>query len=77
MRFRYLGNKDEMTAFGYDFSGGNTPDVADPHAIKKLRGNSHFECVEPLMVETQEGEIVEVPVIRKKGGRPRKVRSEA
>ena len=77
MRFRYLGNKGEMKAFGYDFTGGATPDVTDPFVVAKLRGNSHFECVEPLMVETQEGEIVEVPVIRKKGGRPRKVRSEA
>lgn len=45
MKFRYLGGKETMVAFGYDFSHGAEPDVTDEHAIAKLSGNSHFAAV--------------------------------
>jgi len=45
MKFRYLGEKDNMQVFGYDFRDGATPDVADENAIKRLSGNSHFEAL--------------------------------
>lgn len=66
MRFRYLGDKDDMTAFGYDFRDGTTPDVTDAHAIAKLSGNNHFEAV-----EEEETGATDAPV-KRKGGRPRK-----
>jgi len=53
MKFRYLGDKKDMKAFGYDFSKGATPDVTDENAIKRLSGNNHFEAVD----EVQETEI--------------------
>lgn len=46
MKFRYLGDKKDMQAFGYDFSNGATPDVTDEFAIMKLSGNNHFEVAE-------------------------------
>ena len=46
MKFRYLGDKEVMQAFGCDFSGGQTPDVTDDNAIKRLSGNRFFEVVE-------------------------------
>lgn len=48
MKFRYLGEKQVMTAFGYDFSHGNIPDITDGHVISKLLSNSHFEAVEVI-----------------------------
>ncbi len=45
MKFRYVGERTNMKAFGYDFSGGATPDVSDETIIRKLSGNSHFEMV--------------------------------
>ena len=71
MRFRYLGDKDDMTAFGYDFSGGSQPDVTDPQAIKKLSGNRFFEAVEQVTMQEGSGEMP----AKNKGGRPRKVKS--
>ena len=45
MKFRYIGTNENMTVFGYDFSGGLTPDVTDAVAIAKLSGNSHFVLI--------------------------------
>lgn len=45
MKFRYLGKKETMIAFGHDFSGGAVCDVTDANAIKRLTGNSHFAAV--------------------------------
>jgi hypothetical protein len=45
MKFRYLGNHNTMTAFGYDFSDGATPDVKDKDAIKRLSANREFEAL--------------------------------
>jgi len=52
MKFKYLGDKEEMNAFGYDFSGGNTPEVMDERIIAKLQGNGHFMAVEEGLGET-------------------------
>lgn len=46
MKFRYLGEKEDMAVFGYDFSNGSTPEVTEELVITKLSGNSHFEAVE-------------------------------
>lgn len=46
MRFKYLGENKGMKVFGYDFSGGKTPDVTDEKVIKKLSGNREFAMVE-------------------------------
>ena len=53
MKFKYLGTNPYMVAFGYDFSGGATPDVTDERAIKKLSGNREFSAVgdSPAAVE--------------------------
>jgi hypothetical protein len=69
MRFRYIGDSDNMTAFGYDFSGGATPEITDPHAIRKLIGNRFFEAVEEVTMQEGSGEMP----VKNKGGRPRKV----
>lgn len=45
MKFRYIGDNEEMKAFGHDFSNGATPDVTDEFVIRKLSGNNHFEAV--------------------------------
>jgi hypothetical protein len=45
VKFRYLGEKDNMTVYGYDFTNGNAPDVTDELAIRKLSGNSQFEAI--------------------------------
>lgn len=58
MKFRYLGDNKIMMAFGYDFSDGSTPDIADGHVISKLISNSHFEPVEiitPLQEQKKRG----------------------
>lgn len=55
MKFAYVGDKIIMQAFGYDFSGGKTPDVTDANAIKRLLTNPHFECVEPLTTAEESG----------------------
>lgn len=57
MKFRYVGEKEDMQVFGYDFSGGKITDVTDENAIKKLSGNTHFESVE----EDKGGEPVLTP----------------
>ena len=59
-----------MTAYGYDFANGNTPDVVEPFAVFKLLHNSHFEALDltPDQPETQ-------VIPPKKGGRPKKVRA--
>lgn len=45
MKFRYLGEEENMNVFGYDFSNQATPDVTEEMFIAKLTGNSHFETV--------------------------------
>jgi hypothetical protein len=45
MRFRYIGSNENMTAFGYDFRDGFTPEVTDDNAIKRLSGNRYFEAL--------------------------------
>jgi hypothetical protein len=45
MKFKYLGKDENMVAFGYDFSEGQTPDVTDGNAIARLTGNPYFEAV--------------------------------
>jgi hypothetical protein len=47
-----------MTAFGYDFRDGSTPEVTDANAIKRLSGNRYFEVL-PDASETEE--VEEVP----------------
>lgn len=55
MKFRYLGNSEEMVAYGYDFRNGNEPDVTDENAIKRLSGNRFFEALpEEEEVETEQ-----------------------
>jgi hypothetical protein len=84
MKFRYVGDKADMRVFGYDFSDGQTPDVTDEHAIKKLSGNSHFEEIEdtnrPSKVEMlaliQEAQTVE-ELERLADGEDRKAALEA
>jgi len=46
MKFRYLGDHEVMQVYGYDFSGGATPDVTDARAVAKFTGNREFELVE-------------------------------
>jgi hypothetical protein len=58
MKFRYIGKKEEMKVFGYDFSNGATPDVTEETFIAKLSGNSHFEAVK----KSKEKAVVEPPV---------------
>jgi hypothetical protein len=57
MKFRYLGDKKDMKAFGYDFSKGATPDVTDENAVKRLSGNNTFETVkeEPVKYSPKSG----------------------
>lgn len=40
--FTYLGDRERVTLWGVDFPRGVAVSVDDPHAIGKLRGNSHF-----------------------------------
>ena len=57
MKFRYLGDKKDMKAFGYDFSKGATPDVTDENAIKRLSGNNTFEIVKELAKDHLKPEV--------------------
>jgi hypothetical protein len=66
MKFRYIGSSGNMTAYGYDFRGGNEPEVTDANAIKRLSGNRFFEVVEETAVAMTDP-------VKNKGGRPRKV----
>jgi hypothetical protein len=59
MRFRYIGDSDNMTVFGYSFAGGNEPEVNDVHAIGKLSGNQFFEAVGEA-TQFNAGDVVEV-----------------
>lgn len=68
MKFRYLGNKETMTAFGYDFSNGVTVDVHDMNAISKLTSNSHFEQLE---INETEFNPVGIKEPKKRGRKPR------
>jgi hypothetical protein len=78
MKFRYIGINENMTAFGYDFRDGKTPEVTDENAIKRLSGNRFFEGVAPA--EAKEAAtsvadaIAEVP--KKKPGRKPKAAQE-
>lgn len=68
MKFRYLGKNEGMIAFGYDFSGGATPDVTDEMAVRKLSGNSHFEVVRDfnqkdvneILIQVKEADTLEL-----------------
>jgi len=56
MKFRYLGKNETMIAFGHDFSNGQTPDVTDEKAIKRLSTNHHFEEVKEADEEVKEAD---------------------
>ncbi len=68
MKFRYVGDKEEMKAFGYDFSNGETPDVTDETVIRKLSGNCHFEVVKDfnqkdvneILIQVKEADTIEL-----------------
>jgi hypothetical protein len=62
MKFRYLGKKEDMKVFGYDFTNGNTPDVTEAVFIAKLSGNSHFEAVKESRKKPVEPATVEPAV---------------
>jgi hypothetical protein len=72
MRFRYIGDSDNMTVFGYSFAGGNEPEVADAHAIGKLSGNRFFEAVGEVTMQEGSGEMPP----KNKGGIPRKIKAQ-
>jgi len=68
--FKFVGNgKNDPTscnAWGYEFIYDRAVAVNDPHAIKKLEGNSHFEEVTDMVsMRSHEGiteeEEVEAP----------------
>lgn len=59
MKFRYLGKKEDMKVFGYDFTNGNVPDVTEAAFIAKLSGNSHFEAVKESKKKSVEPVVVE------------------
>lgn len=61
MKFRYLGNKERMVAFGHDFSNGNEPDVTDANAIKRLSANRFFEALDGDQKEEQKNQHQEPP----------------
>lgn len=66
-QFTYIGDEKETSAFGLMFPAGVAVDVADAHAIKKLRGNPYFS-------ETFEGVEVLDAEQPKRRGRPPKAR---
>lgn len=70
MKFRYLGDKETMTAFGYDFSDGAIADVQDMNAITKLLHNSHFEPMEEQVITIPE-EVKTQKQPKKRGPKPR------
>jgi hypothetical protein len=74
MRFRYIGDSTEMIAFGYDFAGGNEPEVTDAHAIGKLSGNRFFEAVGEATFDKDTA--FNTPIAKNKGGRPRKIKAQ-
>lgn len=58
MQFRFIGDPrhngdgpDPMRVFGYVFPKGEPVEVSDPHAIRKLSANNHFEALYPAPVE--------------------------
>lgn len=65
-RFTYLGDHDAVTLWGTRFPRGVAVSVDDPHAIGKLRGNSHFSEV------IDGAEVMPDQPIKRKPGRPRK-----
>lgn len=74
MKVRYLGDHEEMSLYGIDFSGGVWVDVdLPPNQIRKLMNNSHFECVPNVekcgIIAKGKEEVVKVR-------RPRKKRQE-
>lgn len=65
-QFTYLGDKDAVTLWGICFPRGVAVSVEDPHALMKLRGNSHFS-------ETFDGvEVMPDAPAKRRPGRPRK-----
>lgn len=55
MKFRYVGDKEEMKAFGFDFSGGAEVEVEDERVIRKLLGNSHFQGETIIVTDPDDG----------------------
>ena len=70
-QFTYIGEEQGTDAFGLLFPAGAAVEVTDPHAIKKLRGNTlNF-------VEVFDGvQVVDAPQqdAPKRRGRPPKAR---
>jgi hypothetical protein len=64
-RFTYLGDHERVTLWGIEFPQGVAVDVQDPHALAKLRGNSHF-------AEVVDGVEIMPNTPKRKPGRPRK-----
>jgi hypothetical protein len=62
MKFKFIGDSENMIAFGYDFTNGNEPDVTDSHAIGKLSGNSFFEQVKDEEIQVLPIEVGPAPV---------------
>lgn len=62
MKFRYLGEHENMRAYGYDFSNNKMPDVpkSDKLAFKKLSNNSHFQAVSDDEAKVVEAEIAKI-----------------
>lgn len=63
--FAYIGDHEGTEVFGLRFPRGTAVEVSDPHAVMKLRNNSHFS-------EVFDGVEVLEPAPEKKRGRPRK-----
>lgn len=42
MKFKYIGDTESTTAFGYTFEVDNPVEVTEEHAIKKLLNNQYF-----------------------------------
>jgi hypothetical protein len=78
MKFRYIGSNDNMTAFGYDFRDGKTPEVTDENAVKRLSGNRFFEAVAPAEAKEAAPSVADAiaEVFKKKPGRKPKAAQE-
>ena len=46
MKFKYLGDREQTSLFGYTFPINEPVEVTKEQAINKLKNNSHFELVE-------------------------------
>jgi hypothetical protein len=83
--FIYTGDHKDMEAFGFQFRSGQATEVTGDHAIRKLRGNSHFvevfdgvEVLDPApsATEVQAADVVEPgeQAEAKRRGRPPKAK---